>query len=286
MKSSSVKIYETPDAMQVQETKWRKAGKSIGFVPTMGALHQGHMELVRASLEENDVTVVSIFVNPIQFGPNEDYNHYPRTLETDLGLLKRDKVTALYLPDNRVMYPKGFNTRITVVGTLLENLCAPFRPGHFEGVATVVVKLVNAVHPTRLYLGQKDAQQAIILQRVLRDLDFDMEVRICPIVREPDGLAMSSRNKNLSLEGRASAPVLYKALKVGKSIVDLGETDTEKVLDEIKNVIQDERSVKLQYLEAVHSESLVLLRAIEPGKTLVALAAYLDNVRLIDNIVV
>jgi pantoate--beta-alanine ligase len=184
------------------------------------------------------------------------------------------------------MYPKGFNTRVSVGGTLLENLCAPFRPGHFEGVATVVVKLVNAVQPNRLYLGQKDVQQAIILQRVLRDLDFDLKVRICPIVREPDGLAMSSRNKNLSLEGRAVAPVFYKALKVGKSIVDLGETDAEKVLDEIKNVIQDERSVKLQYLEAVHLESLSLLRVIEPGKTLIALAAYLDNVRLIDNIVV
>jgi pantoate--beta-alanine ligase len=286
LKSHSVKIFEDPLAIQAQGAKWRKAGKSTGFVPTMGALHQGHMELVRASQEENDVTVVSIYVNPIQFGPNEDYNRYPRTLEADLGLLKDGKVGALYLPDNRVMYPKGFNTRVSVGGTLLENLCAPFRPGHFEGVATVVVKLVNAVQPNRLYLGQKDVQQAIILQRVLRDLDFDLKVRICPIVREPDGLAMSSRNKNLSLEGRAVAPVFYKALKVGKSIVDLGETDAEKVLDEIKNVIQDERSVKLQYLEAVHLESLSLLRVIEPGKTLIALAAYLDNVRLIDNIVV
>jgi pantoate--beta-alanine ligase len=286
MKTPVLKTFENPAEMQAQSRKWRESGKTIGFVPTMGALHQGHLELVRASARENDLTVVSIYVNPTQFGPHEDFNQYPRTLEADLALLSDEKVSAVFTPNNKTMYPKDFAAQVSVSGSLLWNLCAPFRPGHFEGVCTVVVKLVNAVEPTRLYLGQKDAQQAAILRRVLRDLDFGLETVICPIVREPDGLAMSSRNKNLSLEARAAAPVLYKALKVGKSIVELGETDTEKVLDEIKNVIKDERSVKIQYLEAVHSDSLTILRRVEPGKTLIALAAHLDKVRLIDNIVV
>lgn len=283
---SPLKTFEKPAEMQAQAKKWIKAGKTIGFVPTMGALHQGHMELVRASNQDNDITVVSLFVNPIQFGPQEDFQQYPRTLKADMELLKEEKVQAVFLPNDRVMYPKAFATKVSVSGSLLSSLCAPFRPGHFDGVATVVVKLVNAVEPTRLYLGQKDAQQAVILRRVFQNLDSGLETVICPIVREPDGLAMSSRNKNLTLEGRSVAPVLYKALKVGKSIVDLGETDTEKVLEEIKNVIKDERQVKIQYLEAVHADSLAPLRRVEPGKTLIALAAYLDNVRLIDNIVV
>lgn len=283
---SSLKTFEKPTEMQAQAKKWLESGKTIGFVPTMGALHQGHMELVRASNRENDVTVVSLFVNPIQFGPQEDFRQYPRTLKADMELLKEEKVSAVFLPNDRVMYPKAFATKVSVSGSLLSSLCAPFRPGHFDGVTTVVVKLVHAVEPTRLYLGQKDAQQAVILRRVFQDLDFGLETVICPIVREPDGLAMSSRNKNLTLEGRSVAPVLYKALKVGKSIVDLGETDTEKVMEEIKKVIKDERQVKIQYLEAVHADSLAPLRRVEPEKTLIALAAYLDNVRLIDNIVV
>jgi pantoate--beta-alanine ligase len=281
-----LKTFENPSDIQALSRKWRKAGKTIGFVPTMGALHPGHLELVNASNRENDQTVVSIYVNPIQFGPQEDFHRYPRTLEADLDLLRGEKVDAVFTPNNRTMYPKGFATQVSVSGSLVANLCAPFRPGHFEGVATVVVKLVNAVEPTRLYLGQKDAQQAVILRQVLRDLDLGLETVICPIVREPDGLAMSSRNKNLTLEGRAKATVLYRALKVGKSIVDLGETDTEKVLEEVKNVIQDERSVKIQYLEAVDLDSLETLRKVERGKSLIALAAHLDNVRLIDNIVV
>jgi pantoate--beta-alanine ligase len=244
------------------------------------------MELVRASRRENDATVVSIYVNPIQFGPQEDYHAYPRTLEADLELLAEEKVGVAFIPNDRVMYPKGYSTKISVSGPLLLNLCAPFRPGHFEGVATAVVKLVHAVEPTRLYLGQKDAQQAVILRRVLSDLDLDVETVLCPIVREPDGLALSSRNKNLTLEGRAAAPILYKALRVGKSIVDLGETKAEKVTGKIKEVIKDERRIKIQYLEAVHAETLETLRRVEPGKTLIALAAFLDNVRLIDNIVV
>lgn len=265
--------------------KWRQTQKTIGFVPTMGALHEGHLELVRACRKQNKITVVSIYVNPLQFGPNEDFNQYPRMLKKDLELLQKEKVQLVYTPNNREMYPRGYSTEIKVKGPLVESLCAPYRPGHFDGVATVVVKLLGAVQPDRLYLGQKDAQQLVILKRVVQDLDLAVETVGCPIVREHDGLAMSSRNLKLTLEGRKIAPVLYKALKVGKSIVDLGETSSEKVLSEIKKVIADERKVKIQYLEAVNAENLEPASEIKPG-TLIALAAYLDNVRLIDNIVI
>lgn len=280
-----MKTIVDPKQMQDLARKWRSGKKTIGFVPTMGALHKGHLELVRASRKKNDATVVSIYVNPLQFGPQEDYHQYPRTLEADQELLENEKVQALFTPTNREMYPAGFSSRVEVSGSLVEGLCAPYRPGHFNGVATVVVKLLGAVQPTRLYLGQKDAQQAAVLKQVVRDLNLDVEPVVCPIVREHDGLAMSSRNKRLTLAGRKVAPVLYKALKVGKSIVDLGQSDAEKVLDEIRNVIEEERSVKLQYLEAVDAETLAPAREIKPG-TMIALAAYLDNVRLIDNIVI
>ncbi len=280
-----MKTIVEPKQMQDLARKWRSEKKTVGFVPTMGALHKGHLELVRASRKENDATVVSIYVNPLQFGPREDYQQYPRTLEADLELLEKEKVRALFAPTNREMYPAGFSSRVEVSGSLVQGLCAPYRPGHFNGVATVVVKLLGAVQPTRLYLGQKDAQQAAVLKQVVRDLDLDVEPVICPIVREHDGLAMSSRNKRLTLAGRKVAPVLYKALKVGKSIVDLGQADAEKVLGEIKNVMAEERSVKLQYLEAVDAGTLAPVKEIKPG-TMIAVAAYLDNVRLIDNIVI
>jgi pantoate--beta-alanine ligase len=280
-----MKTTKNPFEIQKLIRKWREAKKTIGFVPTMGALHEGHLELVRTCRKQNKVTVVSIYVNPLQFGPHEDFNQYPRTLEQDLELLKKEKVHLVYTPTNQEMYPKGFSTEVKVKGRVVEGLCAPYRPGHFDGVATVVVKLLGAVQPDQLYLGQKDAQQAAVLKRVVTDLNIATQLVVCPIVREHDGLAMSSRNQKLTLEGRKIAPVLYKALKVGKSIVELGEINAEKVLNEIKKVIADERKVKLQYLDAVNAESLEPAREIKPG-TMIALAAYLDNIRLIDNIVI
>ncbi|HTC22523.1 MAG TPA: pantoate--beta-alanine ligase, partial [bacterium] len=234
-----MKTIVNPSQVQMLARKWHQAQKTIGFVPTMGALHEGHLELVRACRKENNVTVVSIYVNPLQFGPREDYNQYPRTLEKDMALLEKEKVHLVYTPTNKEMYPKGFSTDVKVKGALVEGLCAPFRPGHFDGVATVVVKLLGAVQPDRLYLGQKDAQQAAVLKQVTTDLNIPTQTVVCPIVREHDGLAMSSRNQRLTLAGRKIAPILYKALKVGKSIVDLGETSAEKVLGEIKKVIAD-----------------------------------------------
>jgi pantoate--beta-alanine ligase len=281
----TLKVIADPSLVQSQSRKWLQSKKSIGFVPTMGALHEGHLELVRRARKENDHAVVSIYVNPIQFGPNEDYNNYPRTLPNDLALLEKEKVSLVFTPSNKEMYPKGFSTLVKVKGGLVQGLCATYRPDHFDGVATVVVKLLASVCPTRLYLGQKDAQQAAILRQVVLDLDLGVETVICPIVREFDGLAMSSRNKRLTMEGRKTAPVLYKALKVGKSLFDLGEVETLKVLSEIKKIILEEKSVKLQYLEAVNSKTLEPVSRIEKG-SLLALAVYIDGVRLIDNIVI
>lgn len=280
-----MKVLAKPQQVQACAVQWRKKGLSIGFVPTMGALHEGHLRLVRHSRKENDVTVVSIYVNPLQFGPHEDYLQYPRVFDQDIAFLKKEKVDLVYHPTNHEMYPKGFSTALEVTGTVVEGLCAPFRPGHFNGVATVVVKLLEAVQPHRLYLGQKDAQQVAVLTRVVGDLDIPVEIVPCPIVREPDGLAMSSRNLRLSPMARQIAPVLYRALKVGKSIVDLGGTDTEKVLGEIRKVIKTEKAVKVQYLEAVKTSTLEPVEKIKPG-TMIALAAYLDGVRLIDNILI
>jgi len=280
----SLKVIPDPAAMQAQARQWKKAGKSVGFVPTMGALHQGHLELVKLAREANQVVVASIYVNPLQFGPNEDFTKYPRTLEADLALLKKEKVHVVFTPNDKVMYPEGFSTQVIVKGPLVSGLCAPFRPGHFDGVATVVAKLLGAVQPTKLYLGQKDAQQAILLRQVIRDLNLDVETVICPIIREFDGLAMSSRNVRLSPDGRRVAPVLFRALKVGKTIFDLGETQADKVLGEMKKVIREEKKVKLQYLEAVETGLLQPVDRLKPGAML-ALAAFIDNVRLIDNLI-
>jgi pantoate--beta-alanine ligase len=278
-----VKVFSEPTLIQKQVREWLQAKKTIGFVPTMGALHEGHLELVRQARKENDKVVASIYVNPLQFGPNEDFTKYPRTLAADMELLKKEKVGLLFTPSDKEMYPEGFSSTIKVTGSLVKGLCAAYRPGHFDGVATVVVKLLGAVQPTKLYLGQKDAQQAAMLRQVIIDLNIPTETVICPIVREYDGLAMSSRNKRLTLAGRRVASVLYKALKVGKSLFDLGEVETAKVLSEIKKIIQEEKSVKLQYLEAVNGKTLQPVTRIEKG-TLLALAAFVDEVRLIDNL--
>jgi pantoate--beta-alanine ligase len=279
-----MKAIADPSLVHKQSIKWLQNKKTIGFVPTMGALHEGHLELVRQARKENDYVVASIYVNPLQFGPNEDFTKYPRTLAADLALLEKEKVALVFTPSDKEMYPEGFSSTVKVEGSLVQGLCATYRPGHFDGVATVVVKLLGAVYPTRLYLGQKDAQQAAMLRQVIVDLNIGTETVICPIVREYDGLAMSSRNKRLTLTGRRIAPVLYKSLKVGKSLFDLGEVETSKVLSEVKKIIQEEKTVKLQYLEAVNSQTLQPVSKIEKG-TMLALAAFIDDVRLIDNIV-
>ncbi len=279
-----MKIIEDPRELQTLGIQWRHGKKSVGFVPTMGALHEGHLALVRRCRSENPVTLVSIYVNPLQFGPREDFGKYPRTLSSDLALLRREKVTAVFTPSDATLYPECFSTKVRVEGPLVSGLCAPHRPGHFDGVATVVVKLLNLVLPDRMYLGQKDYQQAAILRRVIEDLNLFTEAVVCPTVREPDGLAMSSRNARLTPEGRRSAAVLYRALRVGESVFSLGEKETKPLLQKVRAILEDEKRVKLQYLEAVHPDTLQPVGNLKSGMVL-ALAAYVDEVRLIDNLI-
>ncbi|HOK34143.1 MAG TPA: pantoate--beta-alanine ligase, partial [Fervidobacterium sp.] len=211
-------------------------GKTIGFVPTMGYLHQGHLSLVQKAREENDIVVVSIFVNPTQFGPNEDYNRYPRDLERDLRLLNPFNVDYIFNPSVEEMYPAYYSVYVDET-EMSKYLCGARRPGHFRGVCTVVTKLFNIVRPTRAYFGQKDAQQFRILRRMVENLNMDVEMVEMPIVREPDGLAMSSRNVYLSDEERREAPRLYKSLLEAKKLIDSGERDVQKIKDEIQRVL-------------------------------------------------
>lgn len=261
---------------------WRGSGE-LGFVPTMGALHEGHASLVRRSAAENARTLVSIFVNPTQFGPNEDLAKYPRTLEADLKLCERAGASAVFTPTKEMMYPTGFCSWVTVEG-LGDRLCGASRPGHFKGVTTVVSKLFHIVEPTRAYFGQKDAQQALILRRMVRDLDMPLELIVCPIVREPDGLAMSSRNRYLSEDERRRAVGLSKALFEAQRLFKAG-TRTAAVLRGQLIITLDEYVDKLDYAELVDADSLQPVTEIA-GPTLIAVAAWVGGTRLIDNVIV
>ncbi len=263
----------------------RRTGKRIGFVPTMGYLHDGHISLVRCAKKENDVVVMSIFVNPTQFGPNEDFERYPRDLKRDSEIAKKEKVDFLFVPQVSDMYPEGFSTYVEVEG-LTEGLCGARRPGHFRGVATVVTKLLNIVQPHRAYFGKKDFQQLKVIERLVKDLNFDVEVVGCPIVREEDGLAKSSRNVYLSAEERKSATSLYRALKLAKKMFDEGERDAEKIKSEMEKFILSHPHVKkIDYIEIVDVDSLKPVKSLKEGD-LIALAVFVGNTRLIDNWVV
>ena len=255
---------------------WRREGKSIGLVPTMGALHAGHLSLVDASRRENDVVVVSIFVNPIQFGPGEDFTRYPRDYAHDASLLEAAKVDAIYRPATEAMYPPGATTRVRV-GDVAEPLEGAVRPGHFEGVATVVTKLFAAVAPDRAYFGQKDAQQAAVVKRLVRDLDLGVDVRVQPIVREPDGLALSSRNVYLSPDERKAAVALSSALRAAADAYAGGERDPDALLAELRRRLEAEPLVQVDYTELVDQATFQ-----KPG-TLAVVAARVGKTRLIDN---
>lgn len=262
----------------------RKKGKSIGFVPTMGYLHEGHLSLVRESVKENDVTVVSIFVNPIQFGPGEDFNRYPRDIERDKKLLEKEGVDYLFFPSNEEMYPAGYKTFVEV-NELGKKLCGKSRPGHFKGVTTVVLKLFNIVQPDRAYFGQKDAQQAIIIKKMVQDLNLDVEIVVMPIVREEDGLAMSSRNVYLDEDERKNATVLYRSLKEAEKLIKGGEKDAEKIKNRMREIVMSYPKAVIDYIEIVDTEELNPVNPIK-GKVLIALAVYIGKARLIDNIIV
>lgn len=268
--------------MQARSEELRQQGKRIGFAPTMGALHEGHLSLIRRARRENDVVVISIFVNPIQFGEGEDYKEYPRDLETDSKLAKEAGSDVIFAPPARGMYPQGHTTFIDVEG-LTRRLCGTSRPGHFKGVTTVVAKLFNLVKPHTAYFGQKDYQQAQIIKRMVEDLNFDLKIELCPIVRERDGLALSSRNRYLSAKERRAALVLFKALQRAKDMLESGEDEVEKIKKALMGIMEKEPLAKIDYVEVVDMESLEPVREIEE-KTLVALAVKIGKTRLIDNL--
>lgn len=263
----------------------RKSGSKIGFVPTMGALHEGHISLVHEAKKHCDFVVVSIFVNPMQFGPNEDFHRYPRPLQDDLKLCTNAGVNLVFNPSVDEMYPTGFST-VVEVNELTNNLCGKSRPGHFKGVTTVVMKLFGQVQPDAAYFGQKDAQQALVIKRMACDLDLPIEVVICPTLRETDGLAMSSRNRYLSNEQRSVAPLIYKGLSLlmeevkfkKHELVEQYRRDLLKRLEAIPNSMVD-------YVEIVNADSLETLEKMK-GTVLVAVALRLGNTRLIDNIII
>jgi pantoate--beta-alanine ligase len=260
-------------------------GKSIGFVPTMGAMHEGHMSLVRSSIKENDVTVASIFVNPTQFGPTEDFNKYPKDHKGDMEKLSNIGVAAVFLPDVSEMYPKGFSSFI-YVGGIGGILCGASRPDHFNGVATVVTKLFNIVMPDRAYFGQKDYQQTVVIKKLVRELGFDINIVACPIVREEDGLAMSSRNSYLSDEERKAALILNKALEYGKGLMLSGREDkADPIKEKMGAFIKAEPLVTIEYIEIVGTEYLEKIKEVKTP-AVILLAAKVGTTRLIDNLLV
>jgi pantoate--beta-alanine ligase len=264
----------------------RRHGRTVGLVPTMGALHAGHLSLLSAARAETGYVVVSIFVNPTQFGPNEDLNRYPRPLERDLELCEKTGVDLVFHPQPTVMYPPDYRTFVEVTG-LQDVLCGASRPGHFRGVATVVLKLFNLVQPDRAYFGQKDAQQVCILQQMVRDLNVPVEIRVCPIVREEDGLALSSRNGYLGTQERRQATVLYRALTEARRRIEAGERDAAKVGQGMAEQIAWVPGAVLDYAAVVDADSLQALGRIDAGRpVLLALAVRFGGTRLIDNLLI
>jgi pantoate--beta-alanine ligase len=262
----------------------RAEGKIIGLVPTMGYFHEGHLSLVREARKMSDVVVVSVFVNPTQFGPNEDFTTYPRDVARDADLLTSENVDYLFLPRAEEMYPEHYHTNVKV-RELSERMCGGSRPTHFEGVTTVVNKLFHIVYPHFGFFGQKDAQQLVIIQRMVRDLNMDVEIVPLPIVREPDGLAMSSRNVRLSPEERKAAPILYRALEQARKRIDQGERKAKTILKEIRETIEADSLARIDYISVTDMVELKDIKTIK-GKCLIAVAAYFGTTRLIDNIAV
>ncbi len=285
-----LKVLLSPAMMKVINTisemrQWRKAheSESVGFVPTMGFLHEGHLSLIRVAKKKSQFVVLSIYVNPTQFAPDEDLEQYPRDFARDEQLCIREGVDVLFCPSNKAMYHPNHKTYVFTEG-LSQQLCGKSRPAHFQGVTTIVAKLFNIIRPTLAVFGQKDAQQALIIRRMVQDLNFDMKIEVAPIIREKDGLALSSRNKYLSEQQRQEAPVLQQSLKYAKKEFETGNSDFKSIKEQMIKQISEHSSAKLDYIEFTDAETLSEVHP-ETKKILVALAVYFGQTRLIDNII-
>ena len=277
-----MKILRTVKEIQAYAKDMKAAGKKIGLVPTMGALHEGHLTLMRKARENCDIVIASVFVNPVQFGPNEDYEAYPRRFEADCEKLESAAVDAVFHPEPEEMYPEGFSTYVTVEGEITDKLCGAQRPGHFRGVATVVTKLINLARADEAFFGQKDAQQVVVIRRFVEDLNLNVHINMVPIVREESGLARSSRNQYLSAEEKEAALVLSRSLKRAEEAYAHGERNVEKLKSVVKNTLNDEPLAAVDYVDLYSFPGLTPMYTVaEPA--LLAIAVKIGKTRLIDN---
>ena len=275
-----MKIIDTIPAMRKVRQELRG---TVGFVPTMGCLHEGHLALVRSSRKENDNSIASIFVNPAQFGPAEDFGRYPRDYPHDLALLGKEKVDLVFMPAVAEMYPQGYDTWVEVKN-VTDRLEGAIRPGHFRGVATILTKLFNVIRPTRAYFGQKDAQQCVVIRKMINDMNMDLEMIVIPTIRMPDGLAMSSRNVYLNPEERRQAPVLYKALSIAHVMWSEGDRDSDRLRQAMVDLIQQKPLAQIDYISIANKLTLDEIDKAEPP-AIISLAVKFGNTRLIDNII-
>ncbi len=278
-----MKIINHIDKMKTYARIMKKENKLVGLVPTMGYLHEGHLSIIKAARNQSDIVIVSIFVNPVQFGPDEDFEKYPRDIKRDEELAKECGVDIIFYPKKEDMYPEGFSTYVDVE-KLTKALCGKSRPGHFRGVTTVVMKLFEIIKPDIAYFGQKDAQQAYVVKKMIEDLNMDIITKIMPIIREEDGLAMSSRNIYLTKSERKDASLVYKSLKLAEGLIGSGEINPKKIIKKMRDLLSEKPSLKIDYISIVDTKSLKEVTTVE-GEVLIAIAVFIGKTRLIDNII-
>lgn len=279
-----MKIISNIQKMQAWGARMRGKGRSIGFVPTMGYLHEGHLSLMRKARKENDYLVISIFVNPTQFGPREDFKRYPRNFSRDKQLSKSCGVDVIFYPRARDMYPQGYKTYVKVED-LSNVLCGASRPGHFRGVSTIVLKLFNIVQPDAAYFGRKDAQQAILVEKMVKDLNLAVKIKTLPTVREKDGLALSSRNIYLNKQQRKEAIILYKSLQTAVGMIQSGHKQPREIIAQMRKMIKSRRGSRIDYIKIVDIRNLTEVKKIK-GRLLIAVAVFFGKTRLIDNVII
>ena len=273
------------DEMKQRAGEWRRAGHTIALVPTMGALHRGHLELIKLAKSSADKVVVSVFINPLQFGPSESFDTYPRSLGQDEALCIEHGVDALFVPEASDLYPEGFSTYVVEEG-ISQGLCGVSRPHYFKGVSTVVVMLANIIQPQCLILGQKGAQRAAVIQKVVKDLHIPVEVLVAPVVREESGLLMSSRSARLQEHQRRDGVKVYEALLQGKRLIDEGITSSDRVMAEVTHHLAGSPYIRVIHVSLIHRDTFQVMRTVQPGKGILAIAAWLDRERWVDNILV